>query len=286
MSDRFFEHAIGTSAGSLSPRTNWSSLANYEFDLPPLDQQRRIAEILNLTHETSNKFSKLASIYQSTINNLFSYAATTAKDGSILSLASHNDSLPAGWTLEPLHQVADIAYGISESVASNRDPSIGWPILTGANITLDGKLNLAKIVYVEAPTKDSFVLKKGDVLFNWRSGSIEHVGKTALFELEGNWTYASFILRIRAGSKVNNQFLQLLMNHMRRRKLFGGATSQQVNFKLNASYLRNMPVLLPPISEQIQIVQSIESHTSCLRKVEATQKTLGRLLSAYLASFS
>ncbi len=46
MSDRFFEHAIGTSAGSLSPRTNWSSLAEYEFDLPPLDQQRRIADIL------------------------------------------------------------------------------------------------------------------------------------------------------------------------------------------------------------------------------------------------
>jgi type I restriction enzyme S subunit len=46
LSERFFEHAVGTSAGSLSPRTNWSSLANFEFDLPPLDQQRRIAEIL------------------------------------------------------------------------------------------------------------------------------------------------------------------------------------------------------------------------------------------------
>ena len=46
MSERFFQHAVGTSAGSLSPRTNWSSLASFEFDLPPLDQQRRIAEIL------------------------------------------------------------------------------------------------------------------------------------------------------------------------------------------------------------------------------------------------
>jgi hypothetical protein len=46
LSERFFQHAIGTSAGSLSPRTNWSSLASFEFDLPPLDQQRRIAEIL------------------------------------------------------------------------------------------------------------------------------------------------------------------------------------------------------------------------------------------------
>jgi type I restriction enzyme S subunit len=44
LSERFFQHAIGTSAGSLSPRTNWSSLASFEFGLPPLDQQRRIAE--------------------------------------------------------------------------------------------------------------------------------------------------------------------------------------------------------------------------------------------------
>ena len=34
--DAFFAHAVGTSAGSLSPRTNWNSLAAYEFALPPL----------------------------------------------------------------------------------------------------------------------------------------------------------------------------------------------------------------------------------------------------------
>jgi type I restriction enzyme, S subunit len=45
LSERFFDHAVGTSAGSLSPRTNWSNLARFEFDLPPLDQQRRIAEL-------------------------------------------------------------------------------------------------------------------------------------------------------------------------------------------------------------------------------------------------
>src|SRR5213078_2317293 len=46
LSERFFEHAVGTSAGSLSPRTNWGSLASFEFDLPPLDEQRRIAVLL------------------------------------------------------------------------------------------------------------------------------------------------------------------------------------------------------------------------------------------------
>lgn len=46
MTDTFYEHALGTSAGSLSPRTKWADLAKYEFDLPPLDQQRRIADLL------------------------------------------------------------------------------------------------------------------------------------------------------------------------------------------------------------------------------------------------
>lgn len=43
----FFEYAIGTSAGSLSPRTNWTSLADFEFVLPPMDKQRQIADALD-----------------------------------------------------------------------------------------------------------------------------------------------------------------------------------------------------------------------------------------------
>jgi type I restriction enzyme S subunit len=45
-SDGFYERALGTSAGSLSPRTNWKSLAAYEFPLPPRAEQQRIAELL------------------------------------------------------------------------------------------------------------------------------------------------------------------------------------------------------------------------------------------------
>jgi type I restriction enzyme, S subunit len=45
-SEGFYDYAVKTSAGSLSPRTNWSHLANYEFPLPPVDEQRRIADLL------------------------------------------------------------------------------------------------------------------------------------------------------------------------------------------------------------------------------------------------
>jgi len=46
MSDRFMNRAVEISVGSLSPTINWSTLKLEEFDLPPLDQQRRIAEVL------------------------------------------------------------------------------------------------------------------------------------------------------------------------------------------------------------------------------------------------
>ena len=50
--DAFFEHAVGTSAGSLSPRTNWTSLADFEFALPPPDEQQRILESLQAVEVT------------------------------------------------------------------------------------------------------------------------------------------------------------------------------------------------------------------------------------------
>jgi type I restriction enzyme S subunit len=44
--DAFFEHAIDTSAGSLSPRTNWESLSDFEFALPPKEEQLRLVSAL------------------------------------------------------------------------------------------------------------------------------------------------------------------------------------------------------------------------------------------------
>lgn len=45
-SEGFFEHALGTSAGSLSPRTNWRDLKDFEFNLPSFEEQTRMADLL------------------------------------------------------------------------------------------------------------------------------------------------------------------------------------------------------------------------------------------------
>lgn len=51
--DAFFEHAVGTSAGSLSPRTNWTSLADFELLLPPMSEQRNITDVLESLEQLS-----------------------------------------------------------------------------------------------------------------------------------------------------------------------------------------------------------------------------------------
>ena len=56
-SERFFERAIAISVGSLSPTINWKTLAVQEFPLPPLDEQRRIAEILWAAEDEREAFS-------------------------------------------------------------------------------------------------------------------------------------------------------------------------------------------------------------------------------------
>ena len=54
-SDMFMERAIEISVGSLSPTINWKTLQVQEFPLPPLDEQKRIADILWTADEAVEK---------------------------------------------------------------------------------------------------------------------------------------------------------------------------------------------------------------------------------------
>ena len=73
--DAFFDHAVGTSAGSLSPRTNWKSLADFEFLLPPISEQRSLVaafEAVTALHEALFHMQTVAmSLQNSTLLNMF-----------------------------------------------------------------------------------------------------------------------------------------------------------------------------------------------------------------------
>ena len=70
MSDKFMNRAVEISVGSLSPTINWTTLKLEQFDVPPLDQQRRIAEIIWAVDEVLVSIganSQAAERYRSTI---------------------------------------------------------------------------------------------------------------------------------------------------------------------------------------------------------------------------
>jgi type I restriction enzyme S subunit len=72
--DGFFEHAIKTSAGSLSPRTNWTSLADYEFDLPPVAEQSRMAAGLHRILVTEDEIREVICVGGVAVSSYLEYA--------------------------------------------------------------------------------------------------------------------------------------------------------------------------------------------------------------------
>ena len=57
--DSFFDYAVGKSAGSLSPRAKWEHLRDFELTLPPLDEQRKLADLLWAANATREAYKKL-----------------------------------------------------------------------------------------------------------------------------------------------------------------------------------------------------------------------------------
>lgn len=72
----FFNHAVDTSAGSLSPRTNWSQLAAYEFPLPPPGEQRRLAQLFDTVGSLNGSYADLALSVKQATSSFYHYVIT------------------------------------------------------------------------------------------------------------------------------------------------------------------------------------------------------------------
>ena len=57
-SDAFIQHAVSTSAGSLSPRTKWKDLAELEVSIPDIKTQETILEVLQQLDKTVNQLKQ------------------------------------------------------------------------------------------------------------------------------------------------------------------------------------------------------------------------------------
>ena len=94
----------------------------------------------------------------------------------------YNNRLPDGWSKDYLGTLAKVSYGISDPL--DRSLKQGLKILSLPNVNKFGQFVLDEVPLIEKnKVNKSNILQRGDLLFNWRNGSKEHLGKTAYFNL-------------------------------------------------------------------------------------------------------
>ncbi|HWC53691.1 MAG TPA: restriction endonuclease subunit S [Chitinophagaceae bacterium] len=246
--------------GGAQPNISQTIIRTFDILLPPLPEQSKIAYILSTVQKAIEQQDKLirhtTELKKALMQKLFTEGTKGEKQKQ-----TEIGLVPESWEVQPFENTGDVVYGIQAAVASNLKP-IGHKILTNKNITLEGKIDLEKINYFELTSKRHFdtILKKGDLLFNWRSGSKEHVGKTAIFDLEdAEYVHSSFILRIRVNKNHNAKFLFYYLNYLREIGYYQKVQTFSINAKFNKSAINSMPIALPKRNVQDLIANTIEA---------------------------
>lgn len=136
MSEGFTENSIKNSKGSVNPYINWKDIANYEFLLPPKDQQDKLAELLwtmdEVIEREANILGKLEKAYSALVDDLFS-------------ISKEN------WEYKSLNKIASIN---KHSLSANTNPEYEFRYLDLTSI-IEPKVigNLNKIKLSEAPSR-------------------------------------------------------------------------------------------------------------------------------------
>ena len=152
--------------------------------------------------------------------------------------------------------VVDFISGVTLSVGECLDPE-GLPLITIADVGEDGRIYTDGIRSVST-TKKVNKLCTGDLLFNWRNGSKNLVGKTALFDLDGDYIFASFLLGLRPHENIDSKFLWVLLNQFRVEGKYMQFMRQNVNGLFNREELQEVTIPVPTIEIQREIVSAIE----------------------------
>lgn len=148
-------------------------------------------------------------------------------------------------------------YGLSVKASSE---NIGIPMLRMNNIN-NSELIIDDLKYIPKTNDiDKFILDKGDLLFN-RTNSKELVGKTALFELDDEFTFASYLIRVKINPALADcRYINYLFNSpilQFQKDLVSRQITGQAN--INAQEMREFLFPLPYLDKQIEIANAIKA---------------------------
>jgi type I restriction enzyme S subunit len=254
--DAFFDHAVGTSAGSLSPRTNWTSLADFEFALPSIAEQVELVEVLRATEATIEAQVNAAEIGRVTRSALVEDALAANFDPEV--------AKPLGTYL------TDLRYG-SSSRSSYEEK--GYPILRIPNV-LRGRVDYSDLQHIELNDTEyeRLALRKGDVLLVRTNGNPQYVGRSVVIDhLHEKTVYASYLIRIRCDeSTLRPAFLAEFLNApTTRQRLRGEVKSSAGNYNINIAGIRKQPICAPNVVDQDALLLQLKDLDGASEALEA-----------------
>ncbi len=276
-SDMFMERAIGISVGSLSPTINWRTLKVQKFRLPPIEEQKRIAEILGAVDAALEKWRSVC-VHAVTSYSSFAEAVCQSFRGEyspINALAIKGEkALKTG----PFGSSLKTAYFRSEGVPVINISALG-----------EGHMDSAGLFYISeerAKEFQTYAVRVGDLVFS----RVADIGRCLVVDRDhAGAIISSNIIRIRVDSeKVRPQFLRLLLTrdpHVKKQIVAITATGGRT--LVNTKTMQHLQFGVPPLNIQDRILDRIESfrvvksrlasHEGALRRLST--KLCGELLS-------
>ncbi len=224
-----------------------------QIPLPPLPEQKRIAEILDNADALRQKNKQLLAAYDE------------LSQATFLDMFGDPVMNPKGFEQGVVgNLVSSVNYG-----TSSKAEEVGqYPYLRMNNITYSGEMDFSDLKYINLSEneKHKYLVKKGDLLFN-RTNSKDLVGKTAVYKDSREMAIAGYIIRVRANKNANTEYISGFLNSSYGKKTLKGLCKSIVGMaNINAKELQRIKILLPPIELQNQFAQIVEN-------IEA-QKTL------------
>lgn len=255
-----------------------SDLKSLPLLLPPLSEQRRIAAILSTVDEqiqqTDGIIGKLREIRKGLIQDLI-FTGIDRSSTREIHIGPKPVEIAEGWESKTIGDVTTtVQYGCSESLSQEGE----YPMFRMNNIE-DGRMVSEPMKYVDLDdeTAEKYRVEQDDILFN-RTNSIDLVGKAGIFDLEGEFVFASYLIRVQTTEEMNPWFLNYFINSkIGQDVMFSIATRGASQANINATNLKGVRVPVPPRKEQDQIVERIRAAEEKIEVEEVRKERLQEL---------
>ena len=235
-SDYFLDEAIRISVGSLSPTINWRDLKELEFELPDLEEQRKLAEVLWAINDAMEAYKKLISATEELVKSRFiEMFGDPEKQKENLTTLGEHINLINGYAFKGDHFRED-----------------GIPVIKIGNVNRIDFHAGSMQFYDRADALERFVIKQGDLLISLTgTAGKEDFGNVCI--VDGD--YEMYYLNQRnAKLEVHDELnpiylLHLLRNEFMRKKLIQTGTGIR-QCHLHNKDIEGITFLLPPIGRQ------------------------------------